>query len=313
MKRLFIFALFISSFFLPHSVLAHSGGGPPFLKINDKFAATNPYYQSTTLLNISQDIPPESYLVNKPITVAIDMDQLNKQTTIPTDLIDSMVFRWSLLEGDNFDKQVGSYTEGTDQTYTLKEPRSYLLKLEAKTSEDEDYVVLDTVQLNVLPTASYSLPKARVFIGVQDNDTQKPLLFVSQSTADKHSTIKTYLWSMGNKIQKGKFIEQTFPSLSAYDTRMMYHRVIDSKGFNSDIGFAGEIAKGHMTFVPFTPMKSVAITQGSYAEAEKLAGNQAKSMSGLWGIGFWFIGQIIILSFTAILLTKLFQGKKKVK
>lgn len=311
--RLGSFLLFFLLFlFVPHFVFAHSGGGPPFLKVNEKYAQTNPYAGSIITLNIPQDIPPETYLVNKPITVSVDMDRLTKQTTIPPDLVDGLKFRWSLLDGDNFDKQIGGYQFGKEITYHLKTPKSYLLKLEIKSTEDDDFITFDTVQLNVVPNASYQLPKVSVFIGVQKDDTSKPILFVSQAKADPKSSIQKYIWDASDgKLENGSSLQHTFDPLSAYDTREIYHRVIDSKGFVTDTGFVGEIIQGKITFVPFGTMKKGSFIQGTYSEAERLAHRSGKSISGNWGIVLWVVGQLIGLSVMALLFAKYRKIKKK--
>jgi hypothetical protein len=307
--KLFLFvALLFSFFLLPFSVFAHSGGGPPFLKINDKYAQTNPYSGTLTLLHIPQDIPPEQYLVNKSITLSLDTDQLNKQTFISADLIDGLVFRWSLWEGDNFDKRVGEYKDGTEVSYAIKTPKSYLIKLEAKSPLDEDFIVLDTVQINILPNMSYHMPTASVFIGTQKNNES---LFVSQSKVNSKSTIKTYLWEVGGKLQNGPSIKYTFNQLTPYDTRTVFHRVVDSNGFSTDIGFVGEMTKGQVAFVPYGTMKKVAITQGTYSQAEKLANGSENNASGKWGIALWLVGQLITLSVLALLFAKYRKIQKK--
>ncbi len=73
--------LFISFFFLSTSasVFAHEGDGPPFVKVNDIYAQTNPLFEGIPTekgLIIPQDIAPHTYLVNTPIHLVIDPVQL---------------------------------------------------------------------------------------------------------------------------------------------------------------------------------------------------------------------------------------------
>jgi len=71
-------------------------------------------------------------LVNKPIKIEIDVDQLTKQTTIPPQYARQLTFRWSVMDGDNFDHIFQKYKYGNSISYTFTKPKSYLLIVEAK-------------------------------------------------------------------------------------------------------------------------------------------------------------------------------------
>src|SRR3954467_836058 len=83
-------------FFLPVTASAHLGNGPPFMKVNGKYSQTNPYNQGSSTLTMSWDSAPETYLVNKPITFAIDVPVLMTATTVPVSFAKNIQVRWSV-------------------------------------------------------------------------------------------------------------------------------------------------------------------------------------------------------------------------
>lgn len=271
MKYLFSFFVLLTVFlFLSKPVAAHIGGGPPILKINNTYAATNPYFQQEVItLTVSQDVAPEVYLVGKPIRMAIDVPELLKQTTFPPDT--EIIFRWSVTKGTNFEDVEKTYEYGDQVSFTFQKVGSYLVFIEAKNADDE-FIIIDTVQLNVVPSLSYRMPSVAVFIG-KDKTIEKPMLFVSQTTSDKSSKITKSLWDFGdNKLLEGTSVERQFDPMTPYNTRMVFHRVIDSQGLSTDVGFAAENFQGDIRFVAFTANKKFPVIVGSYDQANQLTG-----------------------------------------
>lgn len=145
-----LFILFISS----GKSNAH-GAGPSFLKINGKYSQTNPYYRSGALsLDVSQDISLDKYLVNNQINFEIDTSQL----LFSSNNIDKIEFRWNFIR-DNKNYKYGKYI-----TYTYSKIGSYIVNIEAKIP-GESFIVINTVQINILPFLTYALPKSTITIG----------------------------------------------------------------------------------------------------------------------------------------------------
>ncbi len=303
--------LFLASFlFLVAPVQAHMGGGPPFLKINDTYAQTNPYYQGQLTLTIPQDNAPKSYLVGRPIQLAIDVNALTKQTTIPPEFARKLTFRWYVATGDNFDVVSKEYKYESAVTYTFPKPQSYLIIIEAKAPSDTDYITLDTVQLNVLPASSYKLPDVSVVVGTQHADPQKSVLLVSQTRFDQSVTSEKYLWDFNDgKLSHGLRVERTFDAINDYGIGMIYHRVIDDKGFIADIGFTAEKVQGRLAFAPFGNMTTIPLKVVSYDEAQIIA--QTKPNDSHKNAGMYLIIFFIILSpiVTALVIRKVIVKK----
>src|SRR5258708_5109216 len=189
-----IFVLAFVIFITPLSVNAHIGGGPPFLKVNGQFAQTNPYYQSSTTLTIPQDLTHDMYLINKPIIVRIDTDALTKQTILSPESAKKMTFRWSIAQGVNFEQSNKHYLYSDRVILSFPTTKSYLVILEGKLASDADYVVLDTVQIDVVPSLTYKRPQSALFVGTENLNPQKSVLIVSQDSVSSVGKTTTNLW-----------------------------------------------------------------------------------------------------------------------
>src|SRR5258708_37297090 len=88
---------------------AHVGGGPPFVKVNDKYSPNDYYYQGPSAITVPQDLAPETYLPNKQVTFTVDINKLVNQLSITTEFINTLTFRWSVYQGQNLDQQLGGY------------------------------------------------------------------------------------------------------------------------------------------------------------------------------------------------------------
>jgi hypothetical protein len=308
MKNIFLFVC-VCFFFFPTNVNAHIGGGPPILKINDKYAQTNPYFQQEVIaMNVSQDVAPETYLVGKQIKLAIDVPQLLKQTTFPSDVKNTISFRWSVFQGTNFDNVEKTYEYGDQVSYTFQKAKSYLVLIEAKNTDDE-FIVIDTVQLNVVPSLAYRLPTVSLFVG-QDKNPEKPMFFVSQANVDSSSKIAKSLWDFGeNKLLEGSSIERTFDPMTPYNTRMVFHRIVDSQGLSTDVGFAAENFQGAIRFVSFTPTKKPPVSVGSYDQAKQRAGHNSLTKNLL----FVIVGVVVLLGVIKLFYEIVKRGKLRLK
>lgn len=297
--------------FQPSPVFAHLGGGPPFLLVNGKFAQTNPYYQGQITLNIPLDLAEESVMVGKPITFAVDIPSIQKQTFMPPGFFSEVKFRWSYATGDNFGQSNGSYKYGNSATYVFSHSGSYLITLEGQGPTDQAFVIIDTAQVDVVDSPSYVLPQVSVFAGLPSVDS-KPVLFVANAKLDKSISSEHYLWDFnGGKLQSGKTAQHTFAEdLKTMGIGLVYLRVVDDKGFVKDIGFTIESNNGKPDVKQFGSVTSNSdislVKSGTYQEAQKLT-QQVKASVSKSAILPWYyvvpalaliLGIFIIIYFT---------------
>lgn len=279
----------------PSRVAAHAGGGPPFLKINGEYAKTNPYFQGTTTINIPQDNAPDTYLVGKPINFVIEVDVLLKQTTIPPADKEKISFRWSFTHGENFESGDKKYLYGEHITRTFTESRSYLLTLEAKSPVDKDYMVIDTVQIDILPSQSYQRPAISLFVGAE----KTKVLFLSQATFDQSVKFPKYVWDFSDgQLYPEMSITKDFSNLDTYAIGMIFNRVIDDKGFIADVGFSVYKSQDTLKFSPFSGMKEIPVNYVTYDQAVGFTEQSKKKNSVLpyviivlvvGGVGMFFL------------------------
>lgn len=285
---------------MPPVAQAHLGGGPPFLKINGKDAQTNSLNQGASVMTIPWDNPPETYHINQPITFEIDVSELMKATTVPPEYANDIKIRWSVATGDNFEIKGESYDEGSRITKTIADGGSYLIIIEAKLPADSDFILINTVQINVLPSTEYELPFASVFIGTQFDDVKKNVLLVSDASTDPSANVKKQLWDFGDGIlQEGESITRKFEDVETMGTEQVFHRVVDEQGFIADVGFMAENQNGKLQFLPFDNEKNLSVTVGTYQDAAVRAGRAQNKLSVpaflgvgsgiivLIGIGWW--------------------------
>lgn len=308
-----LFLFFVCFFFVVKPVDAHIGGGPPILKIDGRDAATNPFFhQEVTTINLPQDIPPDTYLKNKPIQFVLDVESLVLQTTFPPDLANEISFRWSVATGENFDQVNKDYKYGANVTYTFTEAKSYLVIIEAKTPIDDDYIVIDSMQINVVPDVSYQLPTTSVSIGIQGTNSDRPVLLVSQASVDGTAKVRSSLWDFNEgKLVQGDHVERSFTVSNPYNTRIIYHRIVDSNGFIADVAFAAENYQDKIQFMPFGNLKYPPFQIETYSQAKsRIAGGlQVPVVVIIWGI-VMAIGILIIVIFSVEIIRKTRKRRK---
>jgi hypothetical protein len=271
----FLFFLFL---LLPQNASAHLGGGPPFMKIDGKYSQTNPNNQGSSTMTMSWDTPPAAYLVNKPITFDLDVPVLLQATTVPPEYAKDIKIRWSIATGDNFEKKEDKYEYGTSYTRTFTKPGSYLVITEAKLPADSDYILLNTVQVDILPNSSYSLPVISITIGTHNDDPKQHVLLVSDSLVDPSTKIKKYLWDFSDDhLHEGTSIDQQFDRVDKMGVQTIFHRVVDENGFIADIGFQAEKINDKLHFESLTSGTKLPITIVPYDEASRRAGQTGPS------------------------------------
>lgn len=166
MKKFLLLFLPLIFIFNSIPVLAHGVGLPPFYKINGQYAGSYPLqlaYVTSSSMEIPQDIAPENYLVNQPISFSIETDKLPfssdvaKKTTFTTDFGDGTK---SILLADS---------------HAYSKIGTYILRLYADYGQEEfknNPQVIDTVYLNILPNKDYQLPNS--IITVNDKKITNP-------------------------------------------------------------------------------------------------------------------------------------------
>ncbi len=239
MKRILILLL-LFLLFVPQPVSAHLSGQPPFFKMNGKLSGlypvqTNSYFPEFTL---PQDLAPETYLLDQPVTMEIDTKVLAQ--IIPQPIIDKTTFTWDF--GD------GSKGEGLTNTHRYKKMGSYVISINAEYTEDSSTKIppqlIQSVMLHVLPDTKYQLPQAIIKVGgkeeskdsmndvFEENLTEKIQLDGSLSKAPS-SKIVSYFWDFDDgESSKDKVASHTYTAKRQYAGPSL--RVKDANGFIAD-------------------------------------------------------------------------------
>ncbi|HSX40374.1 MAG TPA: PKD domain-containing protein [Candidatus Saccharimonadales bacterium] len=299
MKQMLLSFLCVCLFFtIVQKANAHVGSGPPFLKINGTYSATNPYYQGPSAINVPQDTTSQVFLPGDKLSMEIVTSQL----TVPPDIAAKTVFRWQMYSGENFSQKTGSDQFGTTATYTFSKPGSYLLTVEAKAPGSTENLIIDTVQLDVVPSTTYKLPKASVFVGADTLKSGAAMTFVAKSSIDRAVKHTTALWDFGdNTIQKGLTLSHTFSDWNFFT--YVYMRVVDDRGLVNDIGFNAQGVNGTIKLVPFGNMQTVPLSFGTPDQARAYANQKNTALSAQNQTTIYFVlGAIFILVLVIIVL-----------
>lgn len=237
MQRLskLIVLLTIFCVLFPQNASAHISGQPPFFLMNGKYADFYPIY-STSLsdFTLPQDIGPETYLVNKPISFKID----TKLLPFPPEVIDGITYAWDFGDGEK--------ASGTKNRHTYTKPGSYLLTIKADYGDYQGpntKQLIQAVLLHVLPSTDYHLPKATIII----NDTPitdplvdtltlpqgKKVSFRAEITKGS-APVTSYFWDVGDGTsKKEQSFTYTYPK-DAPSYVFPFLRVKDTNGFIVD-------------------------------------------------------------------------------
>jgi hypothetical protein len=233
-SRLFLLSFTLVSFFVFNSeflakqVEAHVGGGPPFLKINGEYAKTNPliYGYPDFQLNITQDILTKNPITGEEIKFLVETNKL----ALPQELKDTALFRWTW--GDESNSVLGK-----EQTHRYQKDGSYIVILEMTFPGQDSYIVLDTVQINSVPSSSYILPKPHISVKQTNLVIGEPIKFEYEVKKQKGTFIQSEKWRLDNNdYSTEKKVSHTFKSPDS--TNFVFLKVTDSNNFT---GFAGII------------------------------------------------------------------------
>jgi hypothetical protein len=145
---------------------------------------------------------------------------------------------------------------------------------------DSEYILIDTVQVDILPSENYSLPFAYIYIGTQNDDPKKNVLFISDSTFDKSTRGKKYLWDFGdNALHEGRTINRKLEKVDNVGVESIFHRVVDQNGFIADAGFVAEKSGEKLQFTSFSNAKISPISVGTYQQAAEKSGKAQNKLS----------------------------------
>ena len=290
MKRVVFFLVFFGGLLLhPTLVSAHAGPGPPFLRMNGKFAQTNTYFQGEGAINVPQDLGPEKYLVNQMIAFEVDTSQL----LVPPDIAQNTQFRWTLITGNTFMDTQHPSVQGRQFQRTFSHVGSYLLQLEAEGPGEYTYNIIDTVQVDVVPNTSYKTPKLSIDIGAPDGKNNFQSTFVGKAVIDPTAKQSSYLWDLGDKtLLTG--ISQMKDYRSSSPISYLYARVIDSNGLIADVGFDVWRNDTGLDYHPFGNMLQAPITVKKAAEVAKES-RKSENSSGFHVPGVILDGVILLV------------------
>lgn len=208
------------------STYAHVGG-VAFLKINEKYSPANPNYYSSPELkdNIPQDFGAEKYLVGQPITMEIDTSAI----PVAKELIDQAIFRWTFDDGST------TFDYGLKVTHTYQKTGSHIASLDIKAPEEAEFTPYDTIQLDVVPSLDYQLPKGVITVTANKLKTGEPIQFESRFNTNPQATITDYYWFVdGEKIASQPIISHRFPDQDFF--QLVFLKYTDSFGFSAYSG-----------------------------------------------------------------------------
>ena len=222
-----IFALLLSSLGA-QVALAHNSDQLPFVQIDGLDAKVYPV-PSTSLTDfpLPQDVASKSHLPGETVTVGI----ITQNLPILPEFVPKTLWHWDF--GD------GTSAEGVQASHFYRKPGSYLIDL-LSTTGSETPQLLDRIQMNILPTANYVLPKA--VLSIDGKIPSNPFTDILDSTYGyaarfdgSHSTGDglTYFWDFGDTATANTTTAvHTFHVPYLYVSTLL--RVVDSNGIISD-------------------------------------------------------------------------------
>ncbi len=241
-----IFSFFAWSAFYPTPLSAHAGSGPPFLRINNQLANTNPYSSAM------QDLAPQKYSSGQSLHFAIDLHALN----IPQSIADTTQFRWKFSTDDL------KYEYGSEVSHTYTIPKTYLVTVEVLPPQTQTYIPLDVVQINVLPNHPYTLPNDVISITIDSLTSTSPIHFLSSTKLDPSAKSITYFWDFGD----GDSSREKNPTHVYQGTDFAYLVSLKLTDSNKFVAYTGLIAgsnNGKLYFEnPYNKKKKIAVNTG---------------------------------------------------
>jgi hypothetical protein len=278
----------------PSSIYAHAGGGPPFLKINDKYAYSNPFYIIQPSFIIPMDAISDNFVVGQQINFKIDTAFLG----VPEEILKQSTFRWQFEEN-------GPFIEGLEHKYTYNKTGSYLVTIEAKGPGDSSYIVLDSLQINVIPSQLYQAPSVFIKSDSETSTLGKPIKFYADIKTDPSTSIKSYQWDFGDKkLRSGKEETATFSENDIYQP--VFLKITDTNNLTSHTAIAVSSKDNKITLIPYVRQNITPNGPTSNPQETKKPNAQTIQIKPK-DTTFSLILFVIVISIVAIIILKLGQ------
>lgn len=228
MLRLPLFFLLFLSLLGAQAALAHNSDQLPFVQI-DGLDAKVYSVPSTSLTDfpLPQDAASKSHLPGETVTVGI----ITQNLPILPEFVPKTLWRWDFGDGTSAD--------GLQASHSYRKPGSYLIDLHSTTGSDTPQL-LDRIQMNILPTADYVLPKA--VLSIDGKIPSNPYTDILDSTygyaarfdgSQSTGSALTYFWDFGDTATANtSTADHTFHAPYLYASTLL--RVVDSNGLIGD-------------------------------------------------------------------------------
>jgi hypothetical protein len=247
--------------------MAHLGGGPPFLYINDQPAQTNPTYLELPAFSIPWDIAPTTYLINQPIHFRLDLAKL----PVPAEVAEQSTFRWTWSE------DADDATEGAAADHTYSQLGSHLVTVEARGPGESGFSELTSVRIQVVESLDYRLPTAKAQVTSDAFASNRPIHFSVKATTDPSTTVASYIWNFGDGSTSREATPRHTFSQSDF-LHFVYVQITDSRGYKTEDGLTVSGSHGKLTLSPLmATSSSVPMIDGP------------RSASWLENMGSWFL------------------------
>lgn len=280
---IYLLIIFFLIFSFTGNVKAH-GSGPPFFKINGKYAQTNLLYLGIPEFRfpISQDnTPEEKYLVNKDIEFEIDTSQL----LVPQEIVRKSTFRWT------WEKDSKDYTYGTKQSHRYSKIGSKLITIEVKSPDITEFVAINTVLIHVVPNDSYKLPKIEIVKIGNNQKLNQPVTFGAK-VEEGTSSIKSKIWFLDQNTYKENEDFPIYTYTQATFTNFVFLEAQDEQGFLIYDGVQVNSNEGTLRFIDLVEKEDIKSVERGEVSREA---SVLPYIIGVGGFGLLSLGAILFL------------------
>jgi PKD repeat protein len=244
-QKVYVLALLLT-LFTPSTIYAHNGT-TPLLKVNTKYAYTNPYYlQDAPTQQIAMDTVDDVFLPNEAIEFTVNTQAFG----LPAQLLQNTKTYWDF--GDNSQDM-----DKTNVKHHYKKPGSYLVSLKMQFQPESAIAEIDSVQINIVPEKNYALPKAQIKITPPKQELGKPITFEAVPNAFSGKNLR-YIWTIGStEKHTEKKLTKTFTDNNTY--KILHLKIVDENNLASDTGAYISIYDS-LTITPINPQDKVLTT-----------------------------------------------------
>lgn len=209
-------------------ILAHNADQLPFVQVDGLDAKVYPV-PSTSLTDfpLPQDLAANTHLTGETVKVAI----ITQNLPILPEYVATTAWHWDFGDSQSAD--------GLQASHAYAKPGSYLIELHSITA-GESPQLLDRIQVNILPSAGYPLPKAVLTIDSQI--PKNPYSDILDSTygysahydgSSSSGDGLSYFWDFGDTVTSANtVVDHTFHAPYLYVSSLL--RVTDKYGLVGD-------------------------------------------------------------------------------